>query len=103
MTRTDAQGNPVLTPQEMFDLHPATFGGAQEGARRVTAEMSDPNALIISRDGTKEPCQNKLNISNAYPRLNTVIPLAMKLILLQGDSTERLITDLDFSLVLMLI
>jgi hypothetical protein len=51
----------------------------------------------------KESRKNKLNKSNGHPGLNTIIPLAVELILLNGDRLEYFITDLEVGLVLMLI
>jgi hypothetical protein len=52
LTTTDAKGKPLLEPKDMFDLLPATYADAQAGARRVTAEINDPDTKI-PRDGTK--------------------------------------------------
>ncbi len=46
-----AQGQRAMSTTSAIGLHPASFGGAQQGARQVTAEMNDPNAPL-PREGT---------------------------------------------------
>jgi hypothetical protein len=45
-------GNNKIDIGRAIDLHPASFGGAQQGARQVTAEMEDN--VPLDKEGTEE-------------------------------------------------